>query len=339
MTENLLVVRDLKKYFPVKEKGLRREKRFVRAVDGVSFEMKKGEIMGLVGESGSGKTTVGKTVLNLIEPTGGSAIFDGKTIFDVENGQKISPKDLVMLRQNMQMIFQDPYASLDPRMTVERIIMEGVMKFQKPGKEESHEIAAKLIEECGLEVSSLRKYPHQFSGGQRQRIGIARALSMNPQLIICDEPTAALDVSVQSQILNLMLQLQKNRSMSYLFITHNLGIVEHFCNSVCVMYLGSIVESGPAKDVFANRLHPYTAALFEATPSVKKPKTSRRKLLTGEIPSPANPPSGCKFHPRCEYAQEICAKEKPALKEVCPGHKVACHFCVNFNKKEEELWT
>lgn len=327
MAEELLRVRDLKKYFPVKEKSLRREKRFVRAVDGVSFEMQKGEIMGLVGESGSGKTTVGKTILNLIEPTGGSAVFNGTTIFDVEKGQRIAQKDLLMLRQNMQMIFQDPYASLDPRMTVERIIMEGVMKFRHPGKEEAHEIATQLVEECGLESSALRKYPHQFSGGQRQRIGIARALSMSPQLIICDEPTAALDVSVQSQILNLMLQLQKDHGMSYLFITHNLGIVEHFCSSVCVMYLGSIVESGPAKEVFANRVHPYTAALFEATPSVKNPKTSGRKLLTGEIPSPANPPAGCKFHPRCEFAREICGQEVPGLQEVSPGHKVACHFC------------
>lgn len=326
MADKLLEIKNLKKYFPIRQEHFFQPHKTVKAVDNVSFDIMKGEIVGLVGESGSGKTTIGKCVMNLIEPTGGSVKFEDKSLFDIENGYKIKRKELETIHRNMQMVFQDPYASLDPRMNVEEIITEGIKKFKLYKRSELHERAVKLAEECGLDKSCLCKFPHQFSGGQRQRIGIARAVSMEPKLIICDEPTAALDVSIQSQVLNLMLDLQRNRDMSYLFITHNMAIVEHFCNKVCVMYLGSIVEIANAKALFASPAHPYTKALLEATPSVRNPKTSGRQLLTGEIPSPSSPPPGCKFHPRCPYAKEICAKEVPELKPIECGHMTACHL-------------
>jgi len=293
----------------------------------VSFVIKRGEILGLVGESGSGKTTVGKTVLNLLNPTGGSAVFEGQTLFDVENGKQITRHDMNLLRRNMQMVFQDPYSCLDPRMNVEKIITEGIAKFNICSKSEMHRRAEELICECGLDVDSLKKFPHQFSGGQRQRIGIARAISMGPKFIVCDEPTAALDVSIQSQILNLMLSLKERHGMSYLFISHNLGIVEHFCTRVCVMYLGSIVESAPSSVLFGNCVHPYTKALLDSTPSVREGRSKQRMLLTGEIPSPANPPSGCKFHPRCPHADDRCRCEVPVLRDLGGDHQVACHHC------------
>lgn len=326
MSDVLLEVKHLKKYFPVKQEKIFQKKTFVHAVDDVSFRIRTGEIVGLVGESGSGKTTVGKTILNLIPATGGSVAFEGETLFDIEGEQQIDRRKLGKLRRNMQMIFQDPYASLDPRMNVEKTITEGILKFRLCPRSEVHRRAEKLITECGLDVSCLQKYPHQFSGGQRQRIGIARALSIEPRLIICDEPTAALDVSVQSQVLNLMLELRKKYGMSYLFISHNLGIVQHFCNRVCVMYLGSIVEIADAKQLFTGCAHPYTEALLKATPSVKNPKTGNRELLTGEIPSPSLPPSGCKFHPRCSKAAPLCAKETPLLRDIGGGHFCACHL-------------
>ncbi len=326
MADKLLEIKQLKKYFPIKQDRLFQPPKTVKAVDNVSFDIMKGDIVGLVGESGSGKTTIGKCVMNLTEPTGGMVKFEDKRLFDIENGYKIKSKELEVIHRNMQMVFQDPYASLDPRMNVEAIITEGIKKFKLYGDSEIHERAVKLAEECGLDESCLCKFPHQFSGGQRQRIGIARAISMEPKLIICDEPTAALDVSIQSQVLNLMLDLRKNREMSYLFITHNMGIVEHFCNKVCVMYLGSIVEIASSSSLFASPAHPYTRALLEATPSVRNPKTGGRQLLTGEIPSPSSPPSGCKFHPRCPYAKAICSKESPELKEMEAGHMTACHL-------------
>ena len=325
MAEPLLEVKNLKKYFPVKQTKLLQKRGEVRAVDNVSFHMEQGEILGLVGESGSGKTTVGKTVLNLLTPTGGSVRFEGQTLFDVEAGVHLGKREMVQMRKNMQMVFQDPYASLDPRMNVERIITEGIVKFGTVPRRELHERAETLIQECGLEPSSLKKFPHQFSGGQRQRIGIARAISLEPKLVVCDEPTAALDVSIQSQILNLMLALKEQHGMSYLFISHNLGIVEHFCTRVCVMYLGSIVETAPSAELFRASQHPYTAALLEATPSVRS-DGSGRTLLTGEIPSPANPPSGCKFHPRCPRATARCREEVPELRDLGGGHQVACHL-------------
>ncbi len=327
MAEPLLEVKNLKKYFPVKQTKLRQEKSAVKAVDDVSFHIDRGEILGLVGESGSGKTTVGKTILNLISPTGGSVRFEGQTLFDVEQGHQISKRDMTLLRQNMQMVFQDPYASLDPRMNVEKIITEGIVKFKTCPRKDLHARAEELICECGLDAASLKKFPHQFSGGQRQRIGIARAISLEPKLLVCDEPTAALDVSIQSQILNLMLGLKERHGMSYLFISHNLGIVEHFCTRVCVMYLGSIVEIAPSATLFRACAHPYTKALLESTPSVKEGRGKERTLLTGEIPSPANPPSGCKFHPRCPRATERCRREVPRLRDLGGGHQVACHLC------------
>ena len=327
MDDILLEVKHLKKYFPVKQTKLLEKKGFVHAVDDVSFILKRGEILGLVGESGSGKTTVGKTILNLLNPTGGSVTFEGQTLFDVEADKHISRHEMGQLRRNMQMVFQDPYACLNPRMNVEKIITEGLVKFNACPRNELHQRAEELICECGLEPDSLKKYPHQFSGGQRQRIGIARAISLEPKFIVCDEPTAALDVSIQSQILNLMLSLKESRGMSYLFISHNLGIVEHFCSRVCVMYLGSIVETAPAATLFRDSVHPYTRALLEATPSVKEGRYKQRTLLTGEIPSPANPPSGCKFHPRCPYADERCRCERPVLRDVGNDHQVACHHC------------
>ncbi len=327
MDECLLEVRNLKKYFPVKQTRLRQKKSFVRAVDGVSFTLQRGEILGLVGESGSGKTTVGKTILNLLAPTGGAVTFEGQTLFDVEGGRQIGKRDMGLIRRNMQMVFQDPYASLDPRMNVEKIITEGIVKFKTCPRSELHGRAEELIQECGLEADSLKKFPHQFSGGQRQRIGIARAISLEPKLIVCDEPTAALDVSIQSQILNLMLSLKERRGMSYLFISHNLGIVEHFCTRVCVMYLGSIVEVAPSAVLFRESAHPYTRALLESTPSVREGRGRERTLLSGEIPSPANPPSGCKFHPRCPYADGRCRIEMPGLHDLGGGHLAACHRC------------
>ena len=299
----------------------------VKAVDGVSFTLQRGEILGLVGESGSGKTTVGKTILNLLAPTGGAVTFEGQTLFDVEGGRQIGKRDMGLIRRNMQMVFQDPYASLDPRMNVEKIITEGIVKFKTCPRSELHGRAEELIQECGLEADSLKKFPHQFSGGQRQRIGIARAISLEPKLIVCDEPTAALDVSIQSQILNLMLSLKERRGMSYLFISHNLGIVEHFCTRVCVMYLGSIVEVAPSAVLFRESAHPYTRALLESTPSVREGRSRERTLLSGEIPSPANPPSGCKFHPRCPYADGRCRIEMPGLHDLGGGHLAACHRC------------
>ncbi len=325
MQDTLLQVTNLKKYFSVKQEKYFQPKKHVKAVDNISFDIRRGEIVGLVGESGSGKTTVGKTILNLIEATGGSVRFEDRLLFDVEAGKQMKRHELELLRRNMQMVFQDPYASLDPRMNVEKIITEGIIKFKTCPRGEIHKKAVELVEECGLDASCLQKYPHQFSGGQRQRIGIARAISLEPKLIICDEPTAALDVSIQSQVLNLMLELRRKHAMSYLFISHNLGIVQHFCNRVCVMYLGSIVEIAEASQLFTSCAHPYTAALLDATPSVKDPKTQGRLLLTGEIPSPSSPPSGCRFHPRCTKATARCATETPTLMDIDGGHLVACH--------------
>lgn len=326
MAEPLLKVRGLKKYFPARREKLFAPRRFVRAVDNVSFDIGEGEILGLVGESGSGKTTVGRAILNLSEPTGGSAFFAGRELFDAEKGRRMSAKDMGELRRSMQMIFQDPYASLDPRMNVERTITEGMVRYGLISRAQISESALRLAEECGLSEDCLKKFPHQFSGGQRQRIGIARAISLEPRLIVCDEPTAALDVSVQSQILNLMLRLRSSRGMSYLFITHNLGIARHFCDRICVMYLGTIVETAPASVLFSGCAHPYTAALLEATPSVKSPKRDRRELITGEIPSPYSPPQGCKFHPRCKHATQRCRCEEPQLRPVGEGHSAACHI-------------
>ncbi len=326
MSEILLSVKHLKKNFPIKSARLFKPQRYVRAVDNVSFEIAEGEIMGLVGESGSGKTTTGETIMCLTEPTGGSVTFNGHLIFDVEKGKKAASSDLKEIRRSMQMVFQDPYASLDPRMNIESIITEGLIRIGMYKGSSVHDRAVELVQECGLDADCLAKYPHQFSGGQRQRIGIARAISINPKLLICDEPTAALDVSVQSQVLNLMLSLREKHNMSYLFITHNLNIVRHFCNRVCVMYLGSIVEIAEASKLFSDSAHPYTQALLESSPSIQNPKRGCGKLLSGEIPSPSSPPSGCKFHTRCFHASARCTDEEPVLHDIGGGHMVCCHL-------------
>lgn len=313
----LVEVRNLKKYFPVK--GLLRVKGYVKAVDGVSFNIERGTTLGLVGESGSGKTTVGKLILRLLEPTSGSVYYDGRDIF------KLKGKDLKEFRRKAQMVFQDPYSSLNPRMTVFQIIMEPV-KVHKIKVDDPESFVVKLLYRVGLNETHLYRYPHEFSGGQRQRIAIARVLALRPEFIVLDEPTSALDVSVQAQILELLKDLQRDFNLTYLFISHDLGVVRYMSDYIAVMYLGKIVEYGPAEEVFEKPLHPYTQALFSAIPIPDPIETRRRKRIKvpGEPPSPINPPSGCRFHPRCPIAKDVCKREEPKLEEVESGHYVAC---------------
>lgn len=325
MNEYIVEVENLKQYFPVKG-SFGKNKGSVKAVDGISFQIKKGTILGIVGESGCGKSTAARSILNLIKPTEGRVVFDGKTIVDTEKGQNINEREMLSLRKDMQIVFQDPYACLDPRMNIERIVSEGIRKHEKLSKEEARKRVEELIELCGLGREQISKFPHQFSGGQRQRIGIARALSLNPKFIICDEPTAALDVSIQSQILNLMLKLKREFSLTYLFISHDLSVVRNFCDEVCVMYLGKIVEKGTAYDIYNNTMHPYSKALISAVPSFDPNHRNKRQILEGDLPSPINPPEGCRFNTRCPYVKDICRKIMPELKEVENGHCVACHL-------------
>lgn len=326
MTELLLEAIELKKYFPIKKGVFSKTVGNVKAVDGISFKLYKGETLGLVGESGCGKSTVGRTILNLIPPSGGRVEFESKCVFDVDKELYINKKDMCELRKDMQIIFQDPFACLDPRMTIDKIMTEGIIKHGICKGREASEKAASLLEICGMDSSCLSKYPHQFSGGQRQRVGIARALSLNPKLIVCDEPTAALDVSIQSQVLNLMLQLKKDMNLSYLFISHDLGVVRNFCNRICVMYLGTIVETAESNALFEGPRHPYSKALLDAMPTFDEEKRKNRKILAGDIPSPSNPPLGCRFHTRCPEAAALCSEKIPEMKEIEPGHHVACHF-------------
>ena len=313
----LVEVRNLKKYFPVK--GLLRVKGYVKAVDGVSFNIERGTTLGLVGESGSGKTTVGKLILRLLEPTSGSVYYDGKDVF------KLKGKELKEFRRKAQMVFQDPYSSLNPRMTVFQIIMEPV-KVHKIKVSDPESFVVKLLYRVGLNETHLYRYPHEFSGGQRQRIAIARVLALRPEFIVLDEPTSALDVSVQAQILELLKDLQRDFNLTYLFISHDLGVVRYMSDYIAVMYLGKIVEYGPAEEVFEKPLHPYTQALFSAIPIPDPVETRRRKRIkvSGEPPSPINPPPGCRFHPRCPIAKDVCRREEPKLEEVESGHYVAC---------------
>ena len=318
--EVLVEVDNLVKYFPVRAGLLQRVVNHVKAVDDVSFFVRKGETLGLVGESGCGKTTVGRTMLRLIEPTGGAVRFEGRDVFSMK------PRDLKITRRDMQIIFQDPYASLDPRVPIGESVMEGLHIHKIGTPKERVEIMLETLKKVGLESYHSRRYPHEFSGGQRQRIGIARALALRPKFIICDEPVSALDVSIQSQVLNILKDLQTEFGLTYLFIAHNLSVVEHVSNRVAVMYLGKMVEMTSREELFRNPLHPYTQALMSAIP-VPNPRLKRqRTILKGDVPSPLNPPTGCRFHPRCPVAIEICSQQEPAFLEVSPDHWVACHL-------------
>ncbi|KZE38356.1 peptide ABC transporter substrate-binding protein [Bhargavaea cecembensis] len=316
--ENLLEVKNLKTYYPIHGGFFKRVVGNVKAVDDISFTIKKGETMGLVGESGCGKSTTGRTILRLIKPTGGQIIFDGEDI------TKISGTRLRKARQDFQMVFQDPYASLNPMQMVGDIISEPIKNFERRDKKELEEFVKSLLVRVGLPETAYYKYAHEFSGGQRQRIGIARALALNPKLIIADEPVSALDVSVQSQVLNLLKDLQEEFDLTYLFIAHDLSVVKHMSDTIGVMYLGNLVEVASNKDLYSEPLHPYTQALISAIPEPDPKLRKERIVLQGDVPSPANPPTGCPFHTRCPMAQEICSQEKPPLKEVRPGHHVAC---------------
>ncbi len=320
-SENILEVKGLKKYFPIKGGIFNTTVGWVKAVDGVTFNLKRGTTMGLVGESGCGKTTTGRTVLRLNgEKTAGSVLFNGQEVYD------LSSKDLRSLRTKMQIIFQDPFSSLSPRLPVGEIIGEAVREHNLVSKDEFEDYVDRVMDECGLQPFHKTRYPHEFSGGQRQRICIARALALNPEFVVCDEPVSALDVSIQAQIINLLNKLQEERSLSYLFISHDLSVVEHISDSVGVMYLGNLVEYGDKKDIFKNPLHPYTKALFSAIPVPDPNAKMERIVLEGSIPSPANPPEGCKFHTRCKYCTEKCKCEAPVQKEIEPGHFVVCHL-------------
>ncbi len=316
--ETLVDVQHLVKYFPVRSGLLQRVVNQVKAVDDVSFFVKKGETLGMVGESGCGKTTVGRTMLRLIEPTSGSVQFDGKDVFSLKTN------DLKVVRRDMQIIFQDPYASLDPRVPIGESVMEGLHIHNIGNKKERVAIMMDTLKKVGLEDYHARRYPHEFSGGQRQRIGIARALALRPRFMICDEPVSALDVSIQSQVLNILKDLQTEFGLTYLFIAHNLSVVEHVSDRVAVMYLGKMAELATREELFRKPLHPYTIALMSAIP-VPNPRLKRqRTILKGDVPSPLNPPTGCRFHPRCPWAIEICSQEEPQFKELLPNHWVAC---------------
>ncbi|GLC30814.1 ABC transporter ATP-binding protein [Clostridium omnivorum] len=321
-SETLLEVSDLKKYFKVKKGLLGGAPSYVKAVDGVSFSIKKGETLGLVGESGCGKTTTGRTLIKLYEPTSGSILFNGVDL------SKLSPNQMMPYRRKIQMIFQDPYASLDPRMTVGDIVGEAIDIHKLMGKKEKKERVQYLLNKVGLNSEHAGRYPHEFSGGQRQRIGIARALAVQPEFIVCDEPISALDVSIQAQVVNMLEDLQKDLGLTYLFIAHDLSMVKHISNRIGVMYLGKMVEIGESNELYDNPIHPYTKALLSAIP-IPDPDMSEaneRIVLEGEIPSPIDTPEGCSFRGRCKYAKEICSKVTPELKDMGGGHCVACHL-------------
>lgn len=320
--ENLVEVRNLKKYFQLRRGLFSKKVKPVKAVDDISFSIKKGETFGLVGESGCGKTTVGRTIIKLYEPTEGQVFYDGKDL------SKVNVKDMLPYKKKMQMIFQDPYASLDPRMTVGEIIGEplNVHKIYE-GKDKVNRIK-ELIKLVGLEDDHISRYPHEFSGGQRQRIGIARALAVEPEFIICDEPISALDVSIQAQVVNMLEQFQEELGLTYLFISHDLSMIRHISHKVAVMYLGNLVEYADVDELYTNMQHPYTKALLSALP-IADPDTaekSKRIILQGDVPSPLNPPSGCTFRTRCRYAMKVCSEEKPKLKTLGNNHYAACHL-------------
>jgi oligopeptide/dipeptide ABC transporter ATP-binding protein len=314
---------DLKKHFPVKKGLLRKTVGQVYAVDGVTFSIGEGETLGMVGESGCGKSTVARTVLRLVEPTAGSIKLDGHDV------TRLGKAELRPYRRQMQMIFQDPFSSLNPRMSAGDIVGEPLLVHGLAGSKEREQLVAGIFDQVGLRRAQMKAYPHEFSGGQRQRISIARALALNPKLIVADEPVSALDVSIQAQVINLMMDLQREKRLSYLFIAHDLAVVEHISHRIAVMYLGKIVEYADKHTLFTNPQHPYTEALLSAVP-VPNPRLKRTKrLLQGDVPSPINPPPGCTFHTRCPYAEARCRVEVPKLTEISPGHGVSCHLRVN----------
>ena len=320
MQEALLEVKQLKKHFPIQGGVLKQQVGTVKAVDGVTFTLHKGETFGLVGESGCGKSTTGRMLMRLLEPSEGEVFFDGKEM------TTLNKKDLRHLRKDIQMVFQDPFASLNPRHTVEKIIEEPLIVHQLGNKAERKKRVRELLEIVGLSAYHAKRYPHQFSGGQRQRIGIARALAVNPKLIIADEPVSALDVSIQAQVLNLLEDLQKELGLTYLFIAHDLGVVRHISDRVGVMYLGRIVEMADSEKLYLDSKHPYTQALLSAVPVPDPEYGKDRIILTGDVPSPSNPPSGCPFHTRCPKAMDVCSSVVPEFREIEPGHHTACHL-------------
>ena len=338
----ILEVDGLKQYFPIGKSLMGKPLRFLRAVDGVSFKLERGKTLGIVGESGCGKTTLGRTILRLYDVTEGSAIYTSVN----ENGEHssrdlatIKKKELTELRTELQLIFQDPYSSLPPRMTVGAIISEAVRIHKIVPDAEVSSYVRTIMKRCGLQEHYYDRYPHEFSGGQRQRICIARALAVKPKLVICDEPVSALDVSIQAQIINLLKKLQREEGMSYLFISHDLSVVKYISDNIAVMYLGNIVETGTTADICADARHPYTQALFSAVPVANPHEKSEPVALDGELPSPANPPKGCKFHTRCKFCGERCKAEPPAMTEVSEGHFVACHLFAggtSLNEEEKE---
>jgi peptide/nickel transport system ATP-binding protein/oligopeptide transport system ATP-binding protein len=321
MDNYILQVEKVKKYFPVKTTMFDTRKHFVKAVDGVSFNIKRGETLGLVGESGCGKSTLGRTIVRLYDPTDGRIIFNNVDIAGYKG------QELKNLKKHMQIIFQDPYSSLNPRMNVSAIVGEAMLAhgIAKKGKDFQDKLID-VIETCGLSDYHIYRYPHQFSGGQRQRIGIARALALNPEFLVADEPVSALDVSIQSQILNLMMDLQEKMGLSYLFISHDLSVVKHISHRIGVMYLGSMVELANKKDLYLDPIHPYTRALLSAIPVPDPEKKKEMMAIIGEIPSNVDTPAGCKFHTRCPHAKDVCRHDEPEYREIKPGHFVACHF-------------
>ena len=329
-SEYLLEVNNLKKYFVVDKNLFGRPTAYLKAVDNVSFKLKKGKTLGIVGESGCGKTTMGRTILRLYDVTGGDVYFKGKEV------SRISERAFDKLRPNMQMIFQDPYASLSPRLSVGEIIGEAALQHKLVDKAHYREYVLKVMKMCGLQPHYYDRYPHEFSGGQRQRICIARALALNPDLVVCDEPVSALDVSIQAQIINMLKELQQELGLTYIFISHDLSVVKHISDEVGVMYLGSMVEYGTKEKIFENTLHPYTKALFSAVPVPNPHVKMNRIILKGDIPSPVNPPKGCKFHTRCDKCMEMCGIIAPTYKEIEEGHFCACHL-YNTPEENEEI--
>jgi oligopeptide transport system ATP-binding protein len=316
---SLLEIRDLKKYFPVNDGLFSRNKGAVKAVDGVNLAVNEGETVGLVGESGCGKSTLGRTILRLIEPTGGEVIFQGKNLL------AMSQRELRDMRREMQIIFQDPYASLNPRMRVGDIVGEGLEIHKLAKGKAKRDRVMELLHQVGLRQDHYSRYPHEFSGGQRQRIGIARALAVSPKFIVCDEPVSSLDVSIQAQIINLLQELQEKMHLTYLFISHDLRVVEHISHRVAIMYLGKVVEIANSETIYRDAKHPYTRALLSAVPMPDTDRKKERVVLEGDVPSPVNPPSGCTFHPRCAYRQALCSETEPPLDFSADGHGVACH--------------